>query len=102
MGRGYGPIGGGGLDARGLDARGPGMEGVPRNISLQPMNAVLADQLGANWARLLKANPVPVIMQEMVFVVNGTGHYLSFINVENLERVLCSEQFRTRVHPGFV
>lgn len=45
---------------------------------------------------------VSIIMQEIHFVVNGTGHYLSFINVENLERVLCSEQFTMRVHPGFV
>ena len=40
-------------------------------------------------------------MQEITFVVSGTSHLLSFINVPNLERILYSEQY-TRVHPAFV
>lgn len=47
------------LDARvmgGVDAMGRDM-GMPRNISLQPMDGVIAEQLNANWGRLLKANP---------------------------------------------
>jgi hypothetical protein len=44
---------------------------------------------------------VQVIMQEITFVVNGTSHLLSFVNVPNLERILYSEHY-TRVHPAFV
>ncbi|KAJ3518048.1 hypothetical protein NMY22_g13832 [Coprinellus aureogranulatus] len=47
-------------------------------------------------------NRVPVILQELHFVVNGTGHYLSFINLDNMHRILYSDQTATRLHPGFI
>ncbi|KAF6765530.1 hypothetical protein DFP72DRAFT_204488 [Ephemerocybe angulata] len=79
----------------------PSLGAVPRNINLQPLNGVLAEQLNQNWARLLKANPVQVIVSEVAFVVEGTGHYLSFINVDFLEKQLWQDQYRS-IHPGFI
>jgi hypothetical protein len=34
--------------------------------------------------------------------VEGTGHYLSFIDVTSLEKQLWHEQYRARIHPGFI
>ncbi|KAJ2924764.1 hypothetical protein H1R20_g12322, partial [Candolleomyces eurysporus] len=76
-------------------------EAVPRNISLQPLNG-LESQLSANWARLLKGHGVPMIVHEIRIAVEGTGHYLSFINVDTLEKQLWHEQYRARIHPGFI
>ncbi|EAU90780.2 hypothetical protein CC1G_09257 [Coprinopsis cinerea okayama7 len=55
-----------------------------------------------HWDRLAQSPTIPTIVEEMKFLIDGTGHMLSFINIDNLAKRLWQEEHRTSIHPAFI
>ncbi|TFK16655.1 hypothetical protein FA15DRAFT_741029 [Coprinopsis marcescibilis] len=87
---------------RALDANSFQSIGGPRSSFDLQKPASLDLSHRAHWDRLAQTPNIPTIIQEIRFLIDGTGHMLSFINVENLEKRLWQEEHRATVHPAFI
>ncbi|KAF9552718.1 hypothetical protein CPC08DRAFT_714372 [Agrocybe pediades] len=54
------------------------------------------------WSRILHAHNLNDITAELTFLVNNTGHLLSFINLNFLIKQLFRDDLRLRIQPSFI